>query len=847
MKKFIDCVLKQWLEIEYYKTAKKARFISYSVKVEHRLVLDTIRCLDYMTTVNKDKYKNYVITVVALMWEHIDKNIYNIKDVILKMLSRIGYPTSAIIIDDEYDKSDGKFLKPSSIFDMLTLTLEQQKNEIAINKQSFLLTDFQKIIWDAMGKNKFIGISAPTSAGKSFVLLIKTISKIITDKIDVVYIVPTLSLLNQVTEDYNKMLKKIGLLNYKIVNSFMSDNISDYPTIYVLTQEKAIGAFCNQENAFSKKLILIIDEIQNIERINNSNDLRAKILYDALIEFRQKANIEQIVISGPRIDDIDDIGEKIFGDATLELKTLTSPVLNLTYSVKKEKSKYYFKQYCGLLSENFSREIVNAEYIAGYGKKQYNDEYNAYLKTFINNIGEDNQNIIFAPTSNTAKDIAMAISTEGAEAEGYLADLIKYYADTISVNYAMCHTLHSGVGYHHGKLPMHVRRTLEKAISDKLINNVVCTTTLMQGVNMPAQNVIIRNPHLYINKKNDGVELSSYEMANLRGRAGRLLKDFVGRTFVLDESSFEGLDEYDQKGLFEDTTLEIPVGYGEKYEEFKDLIHDAIDSNKSVDNEMKKYGYLVSYIRQTVLRYGYLARERMDQVGISLTKDQVATIICKLNELNVPKSVCSKNRYWDPLVLNTIYNEFDIKHLPNTPRERGAKTRLKDILKFLRDNPVTSFMYNCYIPEVNKKGLGRAILCSACIDWSCEKPLSNILVGERYKGDNATENIDKTIELLQQTVSFNVPLLLKPIFDMFNEGSIFLLCMQTGAYKPFTRRMIEIGTPRETAIYLNTLFFEGKKPLSDDASQIENQIISVITKNYDKLPYWIKVQLDFMV
>ena len=80
---------------------------------------------------------------------------------------------------------------------------------------------------------------------------------------------------------------------------------------------------------------------------------------------------------------------------------------------------------------------------------------------------------------------------------------------------------------------MHVRRTLEKAIVSKQINNVVCTTTLMQGVNMPAQNIIIRNPHLYLKKTDTAAELSNYEMANLRGRAGRLLKDFIGRTYVL--------------------------------------------------------------------------------------------------------------------------------------------------------------------------------------------------------------------------------------------------------------------------------------------------------------------------
>ena len=86
---------------------------------------------------------------------------------------------------------------------------------------------------------------------------------------------------------------------------------------------------------------------------------------------------------------------------------------------------------------------------------------------------------------------------------------------------------------------MHVRRTLEKAIADKKINTVVCTTTLLQGVNLPAQNVFIRNPHLYVKKQKQSSELTNYEMANLRGRAGRLLKDYIGRTFVMDEDELQ--------------------------------------------------------------------------------------------------------------------------------------------------------------------------------------------------------------------------------------------------------------------------------------------------------------------
>jgi len=231
----MDSVLNRWLEIEYYAIANKAKFISYSAEVDYELVMDTVRCLDYITTMEKDRHQNYIITVIALMWEHIDKNKYDIKNLVLKILTRIGYPTSAIIIDEKFAQSGGKFFRPNSILDMLTLTLKQHRNEVVINEHSFLLTDFQKEIWYAMDSNKLIGISAPTSAGKSFVMLLKTVSRLVSDELDIVYIVPTLSLLNQVTEDYNKMLKKLSITNCKIVNSFIPNNKATFSTIYVLT------------------------------------------------------------------------------------------------------------------------------------------------------------------------------------------------------------------------------------------------------------------------------------------------------------------------------------------------------------------------------------------------------------------------------------------------------------------------------------------------------------------------------------------------------------------------------------------------------------------------------------
>ena len=240
---------------------------------------------------------------------------------------------------------------------------------------------------------------------------------------------------------------------------------------------------------------------------------------------------------------------------------------------------------------------------------------------------------------------------------------------------------------------MHVRRTLEKAIVDKKVKNVVCTTTLLQGVNLPAQNIFIRNPHLYVAKKNNAPELTNYEMANLRGRAGRLLKDYVGRTFVMDEDEFSDTEGYEQLELFDDVTKELPSGYEQRFEEFRGEIEDIIIDNTPIDSTMRKYGYIISYIRQTVLKYGMSSQERMKNVGINLSQKQVAAIIMKLKEISIPHEICYKNRYWDPLILNKIYVDFNLD-VPSTPKERGAKGKIDKILKLLRDTKETSEMYN---------------------------------------------------------------------------------------------------------------------------------------------------------
>ena len=335
-------------------------------------------------------------------------------------------------------------------------------------------------------------------------------------------------------------------------------------------------------------------------------------------------------------------------------------------------------------------------------------------------------------------------------------------------------------------------------------------------------------------------------MANLRGRAGRLLKDYIGRTFVMDEDEFIDSEGYEQLELFEDVTKELPSGYEQKFEEYKDFIEEALDNNTPVDATMKKYGYIISYIRQSVLKYGAESRGRMKNVGIKLTQKQVAAIILKLDSIGVPKEICYKNRYWDPLVLDFVYNEYDGK-LPNTPMEKGAKSKLDKAMRFLRENDVTAEMYNKNIPSTYRKKTMRSIMSSLSLQWATGKALCEILNNSRYEGDDGADNIDSTIELLQNTISYNLPLLLKPLHDMKQSESPFLKCMQVGAFGVVERCMIEMGVPRESALYLYKEIFDEKEIKVENRLELEQIIREKIRLEYKNIPYWIQVQLDFLI
>lgn len=113
-------------------------------------------------------------------------------------------------------------------------------------------------------------------------------------------------------------------------------------------------------------------------------------------------------------------------------------------------------------------------------------------------------------------------------------NLAAFAKEAVHPSYVLAETVEGGVGFHYGRIPPLLRSVVERAFADGHLNYIVCTSTLLQGVNLPARNVFMQNPH-----KGEENPIESVDFWNLAGRAGRLGKDFQGNVFLVDYDEWE--------------------------------------------------------------------------------------------------------------------------------------------------------------------------------------------------------------------------------------------------------------------------------------------------------------------
>jgi hypothetical protein len=143
-------------------------------------------------------------------------------------------------------------------------------------------------------------------------------------------------------------------------------------------------------------------------------------------------------------------------------------------------------------------------------------------------IGSDKHSIVYFNSIEKAIHAADEYAKNLPEKHNPTLDaLSKEIQQEIHDTYYLAEFIRKGVAYHVGYLPSYIRTSIEKCYRNHDISILFCTSTLIEGVNLPADNLFI------MSYKNGLSNMSHVDFRNLLGRVGRIGFNLYGNVFIM--------------------------------------------------------------------------------------------------------------------------------------------------------------------------------------------------------------------------------------------------------------------------------------------------------------------------
>jgi superfamily II DNA/RNA helicase len=472
---------------------------------------DLLRFADILSYSEESDDRNICYKIISMLYDDYSYDEYYI-GIANAVLVRLGnFPALELVL-----KNNNKIFTNEEI--------EMEK----IIKQTFqrdphgenVFTDPQYKIYEALKSNNHFSFSGPTSLGKSFIMeaFIKYLIFEHNFTENMVILVPTRALINQVTNKMKSELIDIAggnsndikykVLSHPVIPRLLEDTKTRY--IFVFTPERLISYLSNNENP--KVDYMFIDEAH---KMVSNKDSRGPLFYHAILQAERKS--VKLFFASPNVPNTD-VFLQLFEKSTEETMSVKeSPVAQ---------NRYFLDIY----NDNLTLFSDLGEDYA----ESMDSEYQKYdFNQWLYKLGDGNKNIIYCNSTKDTIDYAISFAKLLPDKDNeQISELIELIKEHIHRDYYLIDCLKKGVGYHFGRLPQRVRERIESLFSEKIIDYLFCTSTLLEGVNLPAKNIFILNNAIGLSKFTD------IDFWNLAGRAGRLTKELSGNiicTKILDK------------------------------------------------------------------------------------------------------------------------------------------------------------------------------------------------------------------------------------------------------------------------------------------------------------------------
>jgi len=608
-----------------------------------------------LATSSEDQHRNKVQIFASLLYLQ-NPNDDDIGRVVYVLFSRLGNLTGAVLLKHQINNYSTLKIGQASDIDaydsslMLELQLEKVNKTILSNKEQITTTRFQKDLWKNLNDHDKIIISAPTSSGKSFIIK-KFLKEKLGDseKYTAIYIVPSRALLNQVSED---LRNEVDLDHVSIKTVFVNEDEDEINhKIFILTPERCLRMLKFGWQNELKLDLIFIDEVQNVEDTQGRGAL-FEFVFNELFKLFPTA---KIIAAGPNIDNPDELYKNVFGLTGHAVETMVSPVFQIKTTVNLLPDNQL--QFTVSSLQNTSQSYI-IDTTIDYQKK-FGSSTGEGMKHLISLCGSDQQNIIYSPKGNWAAAWALKFAATLEESkiiDPWLREIMEFLSDEIHPMYQLIPCLAKGTAYHHGNLPDIVRKEIEDCFLEGKIKNLFCTSTLLQGVNLPANNLFIPMP------KKDRFDLTPFDFGNLIGRAGRIKDSLYGTIYCIERKPTE---QWSQE-LYSKSFKKTVHTAGEKsLERLDDFVGELEKSVNEITHETDRSA--VVFFRQKYARdadelKAYLTRNNLTSEEITNIESLLQT---SLNSLTIPTDILKQNPTIDPILQNELYVQIESQGLEN--------------------------------------------------------------------------------------------------------------------------------------------------------------------------------------
>ncbi|TQQ74739.1 DEAD/DEAH box helicase [Vibrio cholerae] len=411
---------------------------------------------------------------------------------------------------------------------------ELKKEMNSVKELSFPLTDFQRMLWRNLDLDEDVVTIAPTSAGKTHIILTYLVNRVVnSDGAFAAIIVPTRALISEVSSKVFEIAKEIDAENELEICTVPKDEEFSSKTVFIMTQERLYELIQRGDLSFD---YLFIDEAHNI-----SDDSRGVLLHLTLEKILDDST-PQIIVSMPSESYQNAFSAVFYGVQFQKEITRHSPVAKILLSVEMKGRNIEIERF------NTSDKVVIPKGFTG-----------AATADVVLRLGKGQSNIIYRNQTDHCESTAKAIASliNDYETTPELEEAADYIEQFIHKDFTLASSLRKGVAFHYGPLPSSVRVMVENLVKAGDINFIACTSTLAEGVNLPAKNLFLTNPFRPVMAQKPE-RLEDVKINNITGRAGRMVEHFSGNIFLLNHDKWHYQDYFEEN---EEKEEKIPTYY----------------------------------------------------------------------------------------------------------------------------------------------------------------------------------------------------------------------------------------------------------------------------------------------